>query len=1112
MNALEKKAERRLVTVLFADLSNFTSLCHEIDPEESVKIANIAFERINKVVSANGGMIHKYEGDAVMCLYGFPVSHEDAPERAVKTGLELLGIMPDINESVHSQTGIKSGLDLHVGIHSGPVVVSEVGSNEKKEYTVMGNTVNLASRLKDAAHAGTVLVSTSVYRTTRYLIEYQDEGMQTLKGIDTQVKLYRPVKLREKPEPKRGIRGLHSPLVGRDSEFEAIKEKIRGLEQGSSGVSFITGDAGIGKSRIWQEIKDFIEYEDVGVRILEGQCIYHGEHLAYWPVLQILDQIFAITDKDNPDAIKAKITEKVSGLLPQNWKDIVPYVGQLFSLKFSDELDEKIRYLSPRDLQLKILGSITTLLEAMAEQIPVLLAIEDYHWIDPASLAFIRFAFGSRDTRNVMLLCLSRDGMDEEFQKVKEELRTKSQESFTEIKLNPLDRYSSLELTYNLLEIPGFSKDFKNKVLAKAEGNPFFLEEIINSLIDSGVIVFEDGMWLQQKKLEEIKIPDTIQLVIASRLDRLEENLRSVLQMASVIGRTFYKSILAEIHEDKKRLIGYLETLEEYKFILHLLSSGQSAEDVEYMFKHPLIQQVTYTSLLKAKRRKLHKLVAESMELLYKDRIEDFVELIAQQYASSDDFDKAVEWLLRAGKKAKSNYANENALEYYRSIVSIITENAISNPQALIASYESMADICKNTGRNAESIENYTKIFDITEDGLIRARITRKIADTYQKQSMYAEALEHLEKSGEILDEVRRNIHSLERKDDYFLERYTLYHHIAWVNYLKGDFAEAKAYSDKSFGEIEKVEDRKEKSIAMASALNVQAAVMCRTGETEQSYECYMKAEKIFEEEGDLSGLGTIYNNCVNYFAEKGDYISCIRYLEKSIEIATKTGNALGEAISSFNLGHEYLNLGNYVMARDYLERYQKLNKLINNRLGEGWAAETYARFYEEQGMKDKAMESANLAIEIFREVKSEIKEMGAKLTKADLLTESGAYEEAQGLLCQVEEYARKNSVTDYIVAVHISRGAILERKDPEAALAEYHKALDLVKRIGWVSGLSEIYFNIGRMMESMNKEGYSEYYENAKKTLRETAEKITDEDLRHSFLNKPFNKRIMSA
>lgn len=1105
-----QNVERRLVSVLIAGIDLQHTGENKTQGKKGATKSPIEF--IEGIVTTAGGVVYRQEDDSVTCLFGFPLALEDAPERAVRAAIAMLSRFPETGED---KTGRGTGFTLRVGIHSGPVEVTDSGQGKDKEYKVGGDTIRLASQIKSVTPEGTIFVSEQVYKATEYMFEYREEEAGQLKGIDLPLKVYQPLEVRKITGAKRGIKGLYSPLVGREAELDLIKTRICELAEGKSGVLFVTGDAGIGKSRLWQETKNYVEDERPGVKLFEGQCQYHGEHLFYWPILQMLEGIYSISDKDTLESIRNKILLETKKVLPDAWQDVAPYIGNLFSLEFTGELGDKVKYLDPREIQIKTLGSIKRILEEISKQTPVVLAIEDYHWIDSPSLAFLEFMFCSADSPGIsglLLVCLSRDGMNEEFCELKHDLRRIWGNRFTDITLKPLDKYASLELTYNLLEIPGFSRDFKEKVLAKAEGNPFFLEEIISSFIESGVLSFEAGMWKQRKPVEEIEIPDSIQLVISARLDRLQVHLRDLLEQASVVGRTFRRKILEEIAEKKENLAASLKTLEEYEFIKELPSRGSQDEDTEYIFKHPLIQQVTYAGLAETHRRNLHTRVASTMESLYKDRIDDFVGLIAQQYASSDDFEKAVTWLLRAGKKASQNYANDDALAYNKTVITIIDEKGLDNPKALIASYESMGDIFKTVGKNADSINNYSKALEISEDLLTQARIIRKTGDTYQKQSSYDEALAHLNRSKEKLDELKKTLNPDEPNDKFYLELYTVYHHIAWVHYLRGDFEKAQAYLERCFEEIPHIRDKKERNLARASALNVRAAIKTRTGRLEETHECYVEAEELFKEEEDLAGLGTIYNNCVNYYSEKGDYISCIRYLEKSIEIATKIGNALGETISCYNLGHEYLDLGNYELAKEYIDRYQRINKIINNRLGEGWANEGYAQLYGELDMLSKALECIDTAIGIFKELKSEIKEMSAKLVKASLLVDAERYPEAEELLGQVEEYSERNSIQGFILSAHILRGEIHLKSDAGVALSEFRKAEEMATGLGWETSFSDIYYHIGEALKMLGDPEHVKYFEKAKAALMENAEKITDEGLRRSFLSKSQNKKILSA
>ncbi|MEW6687305.1 MAG: adenylate/guanylate cyclase domain-containing protein, partial [Candidatus Edwardsbacteria bacterium] len=520
--------EKRLVTILFADLSGFTKLSHSLDPEDVQELANCCFEYLNKAVIKHEGTIHKYEGDLVIALFGIPTSHEDDPERAIKAGLEMMGLVPEINETISKRLkakGVVADLGLHIGINCGTVVAGEVGSLEKKEYTVMGDAVNLASRLKDNAKRGEIIVSEPVFRASRYLFDYEALPPVTAKGIEEPVWVFKPLKIREKPDPKRGIQGLYSPLVGRDKDLESLKQSVKKLEKGGFGAAFILGDAGLGKSRLYEELKkhlisitqpegcDYTFFKkhltnyQLPITILEGHCLSYGDAITYWPFLQILEQIFGITDADSPKIIQEKLLKKARHLFPDDWKEIVPYIGYLFSIRFPDELDEKIKYLDPQALRIQIFLSVRKLLLTLAKQSPILFVIEDYHWIDSASLELLEFIFealchsdperseGEESHFPLLFLALSRPEKEKECYKAKERIKKKLGEDFLEITLNPLDYEASTQLAYNLLKIPGIPEEFKEKILSKAEGNPFYLEEILRSLIDSNILIFKSGIW-----------------------------------------------------------------------------------------------------------------------------------------------------------------------------------------------------------------------------------------------------------------------------------------------------------------------------------------------------------------------------------------------------------------------------------------------------------------------------------------------------------------------------------------------------------------------------------------------------------------------------------------
>ncbi|HIE06322.1 MAG TPA: adenylate/guanylate cyclase domain-containing protein [bacterium (Candidatus Stahlbacteria)] len=304
---VKEHKERRLVTILFADLSGFTAFSQDLDPEELSDAINICFERLNRIISKHGGTIHKYEGDLIIAIFGLPQAHEDDPERSIKAALEMMDQMPAINKILTSKLKITCDLGLHAGINLGTVFASEIGSKEKKEYTIIGEAVNLASRLKDAAGRGEILISGRIFRQTRYLFDYESLPPITVKGIKKPVTVFKPTKIKDKPEPKRGIKGLYSSLVGRNEELEFLKSKINILcKEKDFGVTFVLGEAGIGKSRLLEELKEHITSSKKAVTVLEGRCLSYGETLTYFPIIEILKQLFDVTEEDAAKTIQKK--------------------------------------------------------------------------------------------------------------------------------------------------------------------------------------------------------------------------------------------------------------------------------------------------------------------------------------------------------------------------------------------------------------------------------------------------------------------------------------------------------------------------------------------------------------------------------------------------------------------------------------------------------------------------------------------------------------------------------------------------------------------------------------------------------------------------------------
>ncbi len=1103
MKNVSQAMEKKLVVSLFADLSNFTALCQRIENEDVIEVVNISFSLLNKVVQKYKGIIHKYEGDAILCLFGYPTNYENMAESAVSAAHEMMKVVPEIEKRIYNSIGIEVELGLHIGITSGMVIIGEIGVAGNKEHTLMGNSVNYASRLKDIAKDGEILVSSSIYKLTAYMFEYQPLSALFIKGIGNDVEVYKFIGVKEKVELKRGIKGLFSPIVGRDKEINFLKKRVDEFSKDKlSRLIFILGDAGIGKSRLLRELKNRIKKK--GISFYEVQCIYRGEGFSYWTILELLEKILDITDTDTQEDIKSKIIMRLKHFTYELQEEILPYIAHLFAVNPGKEREEKIKFLKPQQLRTKLLSSIKQFLSVVALESPFIIAIEDYHWIDSESLEVIKFLFNSsQPIEQVMLIALSRIERDGLPYKTKELFRETWKDRFSEIVLEPLSKRYVIAITNNLLSIMNIPESLRELILKKSHGNPFFLEEIVRTLIDREVIVYSNGTWNAKKNIEDIHIPDTIQILIETRFDRLDANDKHVLKIASVTGITFEKGIIEFVVEKDFELNSSLKRLTTLEFIKEDDVQESTVVD-RYKFKHPIIQEVVYNNLIRQEKAKLHEKVGHAIETLYKDRTEDFVEVIATHYANSNNYEKAIFWLKKAGEKSKKNFANKSAIKYYEQIVNIVNKFKPQDIDDLILAFESIADIHQLRGNYTSAIKFYKNIINIKDDFLIHARIRRKIAGCYHRQSMYDEAIDILEEveASLLVNKASKKRHK-KVKDLLTL----LYHDFAWIYYLKGEYDRAFSFCEKALKE-----GNDEEKDDIATIYNIIAAIKSRTGEQEEAFDYYRKAQKVYEAKHDLAHLGTIYNNFSSFFANKGDFETAIDYLNRSLDIAKRIGDGLSEAITNFNIGSLYLDLGMLDKGKKYLDRYEELNVLINNQFGHGWANEGYANFYSLKGDYLKAIEHIDSAIEIFKRLGSKMKVIDAKFMKLEILIESGRIKGVEELIEELDNYIKERNIgyfentmailkSKYLISINESKKALT------ILLGVEKKLKDLQEDIPY-----EVYYLIGKSLKMNNDKQYSHYFSLAKKSLKKILSNIKSSVLQKGFKNKPLHKEILSA
>ncbi len=549
------RGERKQVTVMFADISGFTAMSEKLDPEEVRSMINACFERLGAVIDRYDGHIDKFIGDEIMALFGAPVAHENDPERTLRAALDMVAALEAFNAE-HAER-IPKPLALHFGINTGLVIAGGIGTRQRQDYSVMGDPVNLAARLEGLSETGEILVGEDTYRLTALLFEFQALKPIKVKGKAKPVQVYRLQGVKKGiPTQIRGVEGLSSPLVGRQKEMALLKETLANFQKGQGGVVSIIGEAGLGKSRLITELglmcsqKPQEEQPDWA----EGRALSYGQSASYLVARDLLHHLLGVNSEAAPAEVDQALRSEIELLFPIQTADIYPYLGHLLEVPLDEESKQRIKYLEGEALTRRILQSAQDYISVRARQHPLALVWEDLHWADPSSLGLLKALLPLTEQCPLLLLLVYRPRRERRIWTFHQEAREMMGEAHLAIELAPLTLAESRELLTNLLGVCDLPEKTSQLILSKAEGNPFFVEEVIRSLIESGVITpSDDGQrWLVTGDVDDIQIPDTLQGVVMARIDRLDPESKRILQVASVIGRTFQYKVLAYILNGSK--------------------------------------------------------------------------------------------------------------------------------------------------------------------------------------------------------------------------------------------------------------------------------------------------------------------------------------------------------------------------------------------------------------------------------------------------------------------------------------------------------------------------------------------------------------------------------
>jgi len=933
--------ERRIVTMLFCDVVGSTAIAERLDPEEWTEIMNEVFEYLIAPIYRYEGTLARLMGDAIFAFFGAPIAHEDDPQRAVSAGLEIVEGMDAFREKIRADRDLD--LNVRVGINTGPVVVGEVGSDLRVEYTAMGDAVNVAARMEQTGEPGMVQITDDTYRLVEPFFDVESRGPVHVKGKAEPVAAYRVLGQTSRPGTGSGPLAGSAPLVGRDAEMETLRHAVDEALDGRGQMVALIGEAGLGKSRLIEETGSYWWTRQPGIAPVDAeirrlwevwQCVSYDTTRPYAQYRRMLSTIAQIADTDPPEVVRAKLARTVERGAPEwlephmrVWRPLFgvsepgedPLEGEAFRAAIMDLVPQSTRHFGAG---------------------PRLLTFEDLHWCDEASMdLLIETARVVDDLPSLMLFAFRPDRQAPSWRLV-EWLDTQDRHRFTALSLSPLSTKDSGALIDELLPPRERSDAVRARILERTEGNPLFVEELTAAVHAGG---------------PHGDIPDTLQAIITARLDTLEEDARRILQLASVIGRSFPEPVLGAVAGDGAELRGRLGELERVGLIRETARSPER----EYAFHHSLTQEAAYGTILRRDRRALHARVGAALEGLYANRLEEFAPVLAHHFREAGDDESTLRYARLSGDHAARLYANAEAITHY--------SGAIEAARRLGAHEELFGHLYPNRGRALELAGRFDEAETNYQEMRAQAEETGNRAAELEAAmsltTLYATPTPKFDVADGRLA-AHEAVHLAQELGDRKAESKALWNLMNLNVFGGGDNREATEAGKRSLALAREIDAREQVAFTLSDLWRPYAAM----GDLAAARASLEEARPIWHVLGNLPMLSENLASSSSLSRLAGNDDEALELAEQARALAETIGNRWGQAYALMNVFGIHLDRGEMGTAIATMRESIELSERAGFIAPQATTRATLAVAHAYLGDLDRARDLARIALDVATE------------------------------------------------------------------------------------------------------------------------------------------------